>query len=174
MQEIEVKIRIEENPQNTAEKILKQGAVRVKNRYFEENTIYDFPDNILKLKRQAVRLRKIGKKATLTFKGSPQKSRRFKIRDEFETEVKNSNQLKKILKSLGLAPSFTYSKHRTVFKYKKLKIFVDETQAGNFIELEGDRSDIVRFARCLGYSNADFITQDYVALLSNCKKAPKT
>lgn len=169
MLEIEVKIQPKESPKESAEKILSLGAVLVKSRYLEENTLYDFPGHILTNKQQAVRLRKIGKRCYLTFKGSPQKSRRFKIRDEYETEVKNANQLKKILKSLGLSPSYTYSKYRTVFKYKKLKIFVDETQAGNFIEFEGQRSDIVRFARSMGYANSSFITKDYITLLKSSK-----
>ena len=172
MLEIEVKIQIKENPEEAAEYILKQGAVLVKDRYFEENTLYDFPGQILTNKRQAVRLRKIGKRSYLTFKGSPQKSRRFKIRDEYETEVKNASQLKKILKSLGLSPSYTYSKYRAVYKYKKLKIFVDETQAGNFIEFEGQQSDIMRFARSMGYANSSFITEDYITLLKASKNIP--
>ena len=166
MLEIEVKIRIDENPKEVTDRILGFGARLVKDRYFEENTLYDFPGQILRLKQQAVRLRKIKKKAYLTFKGSPQKSRRFKIREEFETEVKNAVQLKKILKSLGLSPSFSYTKHRTAFKYKKLKIFLDETQAGLFVEFEGERSDIMRFARSMGFTNSSFITKDYIALLT--------
>lgn len=172
MLEIEVKVRIETNPEEAAEKILRQGALPAKDRYFENNTLYDFPGRILAQKKMAVRMRTAGKKCYLTFKGPPQKSRRFKVREEYETEVKKAVQLKKILQSLGLIPSFSYSKHRRVFKHKKLKIFLDETAAGNFIEFEGERSDIVRFARSLGYSNSSFITADYVALLSASADPP--
>lgn len=172
MVEIEVKIQIDENPDAAVEKILKCGAFLVKNRYFEENTLYDFPSRILTQKKQAVRVRTIEKKTYLTFKGSPQKSRRFKIREEYETEVKKAGQIKKILKSLGLSPSFSYSKYRRVFLHKKLKIFVDETQAGNFLEFEGERSDIVSFARSMGYSNSSFITKDYVTILSTAGQFP--
>jgi len=163
MLEIEVKIQIK-NPKGMAHKIVELGAQLVRARYFEENTLYDFSDLALTKKNQAFRLRKIKRKAYLTFKGSPQKSRQFKIREEYETEVKSANQIKKIIKSLGLVPKFQYDKFRTVFRKKKLKICLDETPVGDFIELEGEQSHIVRFASSLGFSRADFIKKNYIDL----------
>jgi predicted adenylyl cyclase CyaB len=169
MLEIEVKIQIK-NPKEIAHKIIEQGAQLVRERYFEENTLYDFPDLTLTNKRQAFRLRKINKKAYLTFKGSPQKSRQFKIREEYETEINNLNQIKKIIKSLGLVPKFQYDKFRTVFRKKKLKICLDETPVGSFIELEGEQSHIVKFASSLGFSRTDFIKKNYIDLYSESRK----
>jgi len=169
MLEIEVKIQIK-NPKEMAHKIVEQGAQLVRERYFEENSLYDFSDLTLTKKQQAFRLRKIKKKAYLTFKGSPQKSRQFKIREEYETEVKNVNQIKKIIKSLGLVPKFQYDKFRTVFKKKKLIICLDETPVGNFIELEGEQSHIVRFASSLGFSRTDFLKKSYIDLYSELGK----
>lgn len=120
MVEIEVKIRIIDI-KNLGEKILQLGAKLEKERFYEENTLYDFPSKILYKKRQALRLRKMNKKSFLTFKGPPQKSRKFKIREEYETEVKNEKQLRKILKSLGFIPVFNYEKHRTVYRKKRLE-----------------------------------------------------
>lgn len=163
MLEIEVKIKIK-NPKELAARIVDLGAQLVRERYFEENTLYDFPDQSLTNKQQAFRLRKIKKKAYLTFKGSPQKSRQFKIREEYETEVNNANQIKKIIKSLGLVPKFHYDKFRTVFRKKNLNICVDETPVGNFLELEGEQNHIVKFASSLGFSRANFIKKNYVDL----------
>ncbi|MGD2245117.1 MAG: class IV adenylate cyclase [Candidatus Aminicenantes bacterium] len=164
MLEIEVKIQIK-NPELMSQKILDLGATQHRARFFEENTLYDYPDQTLTKKRQAVRLRTTHQTAFLTFKDHPQKSRTFKIREEFETEVKNALQMKKIMKSLGLVPSFEYKKFRTVFRAKNLKICVDELPIGSFIELEGEQNHIVRFAESLGFSRKDFIKKDYVALL---------
>ncbi len=171
MVEIEVKIRIIDI-KNIGEKILQLGAKLEKERFYEENTLYDFPSKILYKKRQALRLRKMNKKSFLTFKGPPQKSRRFKIREEYETEVRNEKQLKKILKSLGFVPVFNYEKHRTVYRKKSLKISLDETSIGNFIELEGKRGEIVKFANALGVSKREFIKQDYIQLIR--KESVKT
>jgi len=164
MIEIEVKIKVKDlNPYR--EKILNLGANLVKERFYEENILYDFPSQSLFKKSHALRVRKIGKKSFLTFKGAPQKSRKFKIREEYETGIKDQKQLRKILKSLGLIPFFEYKKYRAVFKKGKLKICLDETPVGDFIEMEGERSDIVRFAQALGFSKDQYVKLDYIELI---------
>lgn len=164
MVEIEVKIRISDL-KKIKERIEAQGARCVGSRHQEENTLYDFTDRSLYTKQHAIRLRSVDKKTFLTFKGAKQKSRKFKIREEFETEVKNKKQLEKILQSIGLKPVFRYQKHRTVYRKKNLKISLDETSVGNFLELEGSQSDIVRFAKELDISKQEFIKTDYIQLM---------
>jgi len=115
MTEIEVKIRID-NLEKLKEKLTALGAEIIKDRHGEENTLYDFPSQLLFSQQRALRLRTENKKAYLTFKGPPLKSRKFKIREEFETEVKNPKQMKKILKELGFIPTFSYKKYRTIYR----------------------------------------------------------
>lgn len=167
--EIEVKIKIEDIEKLKA-RLAEHGANLIKARHREENTLFDFPSGNLYKKRCALRLRDENRKTFLTFKGPPLKSRKFKIRQEYETEVKNRRQLKKILKELGLIPTISYNKYRSVFKKKKLKICLDETSVGNFLELEGERQDIVQFARSLNFSKKDFIKMDYIQLIHKGKK----
>lgn len=169
MLEIEVKIKINDI-KIIPSKLLAQGAKLEKERFFEDNTLYDFSSGQLYKKQHALRVRKINNKTYLTFKGSKQKSRKFKIREEFETEVKNRKQFTKILRSLGLSPVFNYKKFRTVYRTKGLKICLDELSIGHFIELEGERHEIVKFARSLGFSKKDFIKLDYIQLIKNLEK----
>jgi adenylate cyclase class 2 len=169
MIEIEVKIRIN-NPAEITERIKALNVKLDRERHLEKNILYDYPTQDLYKKHYALRVRSVNKKTFLTFKGAAQKSRKFKIREEYETEVKNGKQLRKILKSLGLQPAFTYNKYRTVFRTKRLKICLDETSAGNFIELEGQQNDIVRFAEALRLSKKDFIKLDYIQLIRNHEK----
>lgn len=164
MLEIEAKIKVD-NLKAIKEKILALGGQLVKDFYREWNVFYDFADGRLTRNRQALRLRLVDKKAFLTFKGQPLKSRSFKIREEFETEVKNLKQIKKILKKLGLKQIFEYRKKRAILKKDRVKICLDETEAGFFIELEGKRSDLVKLARQLGFSRKDFLTADYVQMI---------
>ena len=166
MIEIEVKIKID-NPEDFTKKIIDLDAVLERERRWEENTLYDFATKDLYKKNHALRVRKVNKKIFLTFKGATQKSRKFKIREEYETEVKNEKQLKKILKSLGLQPVFTYNKYRTVFRKKRLKVCLDETSIGTYLELEGQQNEIVRFAEALKLSKGDFIKKDYIQLIKN-------
>lgn len=168
MVEIEVKIRVDDLD-SFKEKIVNLDARLEKERYSEENTLYDFSTQALTKKQQALRLRVAGKKIFLTFKGPPEKSRKFKIRKEYETEVKNKKQISQILKSLGFLPVFSYSKFRTVYRKKNLKICLDEMSIGNFIELEGERNEIVKFTNALGISKKEFIKLDYIQLIKKAK-----
>ena len=169
MLEIEIKVRVPDLKPVRA-RLLELGAVLIRDRHHETNTLYDFRDGALYGKQQALRLRTIGRKAYLTFKGTPQKSRRFKVREEFETEVNNGRHLRLALKALGLVPVFSYEKRRTVLKKGRLKICLDETAAGCFIEFEGDREKIVRFTKLLKIPRNDWIKLDYVQLLKMAGK----
>ena len=164
MIEIEVKIRIEDSKAMLG-RLLALGAVLTRPRFLEENTLYDFPPGTLRSARRALRVRKSGRRTTVTFKGEPRKSRSFKVREEFETGVGDAGQIRKILGALGLQPAYSYRKHRTQLRKGPLAICIDETEAGAFLELEGRRHDITRFAKSLGVGRADFIRDDYVALI---------
>ena len=166
MTEIEIKIRIGD-PGAMREKLLGLGVAVSRDRHFERNVLYDFDSGALRASRRALRLRTTGKRATLTFKGEPQKSRSFKVREEFETQVRDPKQMRKILKALGLRETFSYRKHRTVLRKSRLTVCIDETPVGNYLELEGERHEIVRFAKSLGYGRADFITLSYIEMIGD-------
>ncbi|HPW18215.1 MAG TPA: class IV adenylate cyclase [Candidatus Aminicenantes bacterium] len=165
MIEIEVKLRVGE-AKAARERVLALGAVVVRERHLERNVLFDFAAGTLREGRRALRLRTTGRRATLTFKGEPRKSRSFKVREEFETQVRDPGQARRILRALGLRETVAYEKRRTVFRKARLTVALDETAAGNFIELEGERHEIVRFAKALGFGRADFVTASYVDLLT--------
>ena len=164
MLEIEVKLRVGDAAE-ARRKLLALGARLVRERALEENILFDVPGGGLAAKGQALRLRIVGRKAFLTFKGAPRKSRSFKVREEFETEVRNGKSMKRILAALGFREAFAYRKHRTWLRTNRLAVTLDETAVGIFIELEGERHEITRFARSLGYKRTEFITRSYVAMI---------
>ncbi|MBN2264302.1 MAG: class IV adenylate cyclase [Candidatus Aminicenantes bacterium] len=166
MTEIEVKIRIDD-PKAARASILALGAAVARDRHLETSVLYDFAPPVLGASRRVLRLRTAGRRATLTYKGEPRKSRSFKVREEHETQVRDPKAARRILSALGLKEVFRYRVHRTVFQKSRLTICVDETAAGSFIELEGERHEIVRFARSLGFGRTDFITRSYVELLGD-------
>jgi len=164
MIETEMKVRVADLAALRT-RLLAMGAVVAQERHREENILYDFRDKRLTGKREALRVRRIGRKTFLTFKGAPEKSRRFKIRTEYETEARNGRQLIRILQALDLAETVRYEKFRTVLRQGNLKICLDETKAGNFAEFEGEREKIVRIARTLDMPQADWIRKSYLTLL---------
>ncbi|MDY0232187.1 MAG: class IV adenylate cyclase [Candidatus Saccharicenans sp.] len=164
MIETEVKIKISDL-KDTRRKLLEMGCQVNRDFYREWNALYDYEDGRLEKKQQALRLRQAGKKVFLTFKGPPLKSRSFKIRQEYESEIKNLRAFKRIMKELGLRPVFEYRKKRMLLRMGRVKICLDETEVGNFLELEGKRSDIVKLAARIGYCRKDFIKLDYVQMI---------
>ncbi len=169
MLEIEIKVPAPDL-KAARERLAALGAVLVRERHREENTLYDRKDGELGSGRRALRLRIAGRKSFLTYKGAPQKSRKYKVREEFETEVKNVRQVRKILAGLGYRPVFQYEKHRTVLRIKTLKICLDETAAGMFLEFEGEREKIAKVSKQLGIPKKDWIKLDYIALLIRAGK----
>jgi adenylate cyclase class 2 len=162
--EIEIKFRVADL-ERVRRDLLEMGAVVIRERHREDNRLYDFPTGTLRANRQALRLRTAGKKTVLTFKGTPEKSRRFKVRREYETEMRDAAALRKILKALGLSPVFRYAKQRTVLRWGRVTICLDELAIGNFVELEGERQHIVKLAKRMNVPSGDWLKKDYIQML---------
>jgi adenylate cyclase class IV len=91
----------------------------------------------------------------------------YKIREEHEIRVSDQEGATRILEGLGLRPCFRYEKFRTTYQLPgigNLKVEVDETPIGLFLELEGTRREIDRAAARLGFGSAEYITKSYGAL----------
>jgi adenylate cyclase class 2 len=170
MLEIEVKVRTDDL-QAVREKLAGRGAQVLQERHREENTLYDFRSGELTRRKQALRLRKQGRRSVLTFKGAPHPSRRFKVRQEFETEVRDNKEARRILKALGLVPIFDYVKHRTVLRIGRVRVCLDETAVGNFLEIEGERNRITALLKSLGIPGRAMIKRDYVEMLIEAGRA---
>jgi predicted adenylyl cyclase CyaB len=164
MVEIEVKIKVG-SPGEAKRRLLAAGCVVEKERSVEADAFYDFPDGRLAAKNLALRLRTVRRRSWITLKGPARKSRSFKIREEFESEVRDPAGFRRILKALGLRIVFQYRKRRTLFRQGRLRISLDETSVGKYVEIEGRRSDIVKFAKSLGYARKDFVVLDYVRMI---------
>jgi adenylate cyclase class 2 len=197
-QEIEIKLRVADVA--ALRRCLKHLRARESSpRTYEFNTLYDTPKKDLGRRGRLIRIRfertsshGSGKnrpgavKSTLTYKGPAQslssaritpgklkKAARYKIKEEIEVAVSNGETMQFILNALGLHPVFRYEKFRTTFTLlgvRNLKIELDETPIGTFLELEGAPPAIDRAAKLLGYTRADYITTTYGALyIADCR-----
>ena len=191
--EIEVKLRIADQRQFLRQlKRLKAKLTRP--RVHEMNTLYDTPEAQLARKGQMLRIRvertaaraesaltkrkMAGEKseisALLTFKEPVTRAKanepgRYKVREEHEVRISDHEEMPKILQALGLRPSFRYEKFRSTFMLPgmtHLKLTIDETPIGVFVELEGERREIDRAARMLGFTRSDYINKSYGELLA--------
>ncbi len=189
--ETEVKLRV---PDRTRflRKLARLKAKLKRGRVHEMNTLYDTARGDLIARGEILRLRverpasrtngrgkpreaggkELEASAWVTFKrpamaeGASQQ-KQYKIREEYEVRIFGSEELPRILEALGLQPTFRYEKFRTTYelpRLKGLKVVLDETPIGIFVELEGASRQIDRAAKLLGFSAEDYINKSYGAL----------
>jgi adenylate cyclase, class 2 len=198
-QEIEIKLRVQDVAA-TRSRLKRLRAREISPRTHEFNTLYDTPRQDLKRRGQLIRIRieqpasSFGKRrpnenaaAILTYKGPSLSSSTateagghsnfrsyFKIKDEAEVSVAGADEMARILHGLGLHPVFRYEKFRTTYALpgvRGLKVELDETPVGTYLELEGPVAGIERGAHLLGYDRNDYLKETYGSLyLAACRR----
>jgi adenylate cyclase class 2 len=116
------------------------GFTLVTERTFESNTLYDTPERDLRSRKQLLRLRQYGNRATVTHKRQPDAGdggQRYKTRIETESQIEDFDALAEIFAQLGYAPAFRYEKYRTEWEAGEGHLVLDETPIGIWAELEG-------------------------------------
>jgi adenylate cyclase, class 2 len=170
--EIEIKFRVDDR-RALARKLRGAGFRLVMPRTHEMNTLYDLPGEVLRARRELLRIRKYGSEWTLTHK-SGGKIGRHSSRVEIETGVVDGRKMDAILRALGYAPSFRYEKFRAEWTDGKGQVVVDETPIGDFCEIEGLPRWIDATAKKLGVTTADYITKNYAGLFLEWKARTKS
>jgi adenylate cyclase class 2 len=162
--EIEIKLRIDD-PAASLTALQTAGFQISQPREFESNILYDTEDRRLFHSGMLLRLREVGGRSMLTWKG-PAVPGPHKSRPERETAIGSSETFAFVLGQLGYMPVFQYEKFRTELKGvpPEATVTVDETPIGNFMELEGPPEWIDSTARALGFSKEDYITESYGGL----------
>lgn len=167
--EVEVKFRVADL-RALARELRAAGFRMVTRRTHEMNTLYDLPGEVLRARKELLRLRKYGSEWTLTHKSRGKKAR-HSSRVELETGVTDGKKMDAILGALGYSPSFRYEKFRAEWTDRKGQVVVDETPIGNFCEIEGPSRWIDATAKKLGVTPADYITKNYATLFADWKQA---
>src|SRR5437588_8048694 len=165
--EIEVKFRVADL-RGLARKLRAAGFRVTTRRSHEMNTLYDLHGEVLRARKELLRLRQYGSEWTLTHKAG-KKIGRHSSREELETGVTDGKQMDLILRALGYAPSFRYEKFRAEWTDGKGQVVVDETPIGDFCEVEGPPRWIDATAKKLGVSESDYITKNYAGLFVEWK-----
>lgn len=166
--EIEIKFRVD-NLRALTRKLRMAGFRLVTRHTHEMNTLYDLPGEVLRKKKQLLRIRKYGEEWRLTHKSGTVRGI-HSSRIELETKVEGGKILDAILRALGYSPSFRYEKFRAEWADKKGHVAVDETPIGKFCEIEGPPHWIDATAEKLGVAPTDYITKNYATLFAEWKQ----
>lgn len=166
--EIEVKLRVG-SAAEASSLLARLPASRKEDRAFEHNEIFDTPAGALFTAHRLLRLRTVGDRGMITYKEPVQTDLRAKVRAEIQTGVTSPDAARAILGRLGFVCVYRYQKHRSYFAWtdpdgSELAISLDETPIGVYLELEGAAPVIERAARQMGFTESDYIIDDYHAL----------
>jgi len=171
--EVEVKLGVASLPE-AHRRLAALPATLTDERQFEDNDIFDLPDGRLSAARSLLRLRVVGDGGMVTFKsiveGPGWDTVRAKVRAEVQTAVGTPEAMRDIFLRLGLSRVYRYQKYRSYYRWTHpdsgaaLCISLDEMPIGIYLELEGDKQAIDAAARRMGWTQDDYITDDYRTL----------
>ena len=130
----------------------------------EVNILFDTAGSQLAAAGQVLRVRRVGDRHILTFKGPATFDGAVKKRREIELEVSSSGRISELLHALGYAPGMRYEKDRESWNLGGARVDLDHTPIGNFVEIEGPISCLEATARQLGLDPADAVAQSYISL----------
>jgi adenylate cyclase class 2 len=137
----------------------------------ETNDLLDTVDRVLTAAGRVLRMRTIGDRHLLTFKGPARYQGRVKHRLELELEVGDRRVMLEILQALGFRPVIRYEKDRETWRAGEVIITLDHTPMGDFVELEGAAAEITGVARTVGLDPAAAVLGSYVSLWQEYRRS---
>src|SRR5262245_27376529 len=171
MQEIEIKFALKDTKAAEGQ-LLEAGFRLVVARHVETNYLFDNEPGTLRSLGRLLRVRQTPSKQTVTFKGPILAAAKLKQREEIECRVEDAETMIRILEGVGFKVRMQYSKHRTVYEKDGFSVSLDETEAGDYLEIEGpSEGEIITLGAYLGYSEQDFIRRTYADLIGEKRRA---
>lgn len=179
MKEMEIRI-IDIDVEEIRRKLLRINAPKVKQEN-QINNIYDFSDKRLLMSKGYARIRTVKDQLTnstvhyITTKKLISQEK-YKIMEEYESEIKDEAAAKGIFESLGLKLIQSIKKYRESYKYKNTLIEIDINDkdfcAFPYIEIEStDEAEIQEVLALLGYTFSDTTSKSIYEILKSKKDA---
>ena len=148
MIEVEKKFRLTKRQRDAVLRRLPEIGASLQREEFEENTLYSGEG--LNSGSCVLRLRRVGRNATLTYKKRIPSASSIKQQREEETAVADPEAMEAILEALGYTRALVYEKRRQTWVLGKTEIVIDVLPFGLFMEIEGRINEIKTVERKLG------------------------
>jgi predicted adenylyl cyclase CyaB len=172
MEEIEIKFAVR-STKTVTDKLRKLGFRIAVARHLEKNYVFDDSGGSLQASGKLLRVRETPSRNTVTYKGPILATSKLKHREEIECRVESAETMIRILEETGFRVRTEYSKYRTVFEKENFSVSLDETEAGNYLEVEGPSDEeITNLGTKLGYSEKDFVRRTYAELIRDRRGTP--
>ena len=177
-QETEAKFYVRDLDKITA-RLHELEAPLIQRRVLETNIRFDLPDASLRSEGRVLRLRR-DTEARFTYKGASTNEQGVLSRTEIEFTVGDFEKAKKFIEALGYQKLLYYDKYRTTYALESdsllsglqsCHIMLDELPYGNFVEIEGENSEMIRaIADQLNLNWDTAIGTSYTALFERARK----
>jgi adenylate cyclase class 2 len=140
------------------------GGRRLADALLETNILFDTADGELAGSGRVLRLRRIGDRRVMTYKDRATMNGAVKQRREIELDIGSVERMTELLGALGFAPSIRYQKWRESWHWSAIRVELDHTPMGDFVELEGDADRLEDAARRLGLEPGNAVAGSYIEL----------
>lgn len=160
--EIEKKYRLTKPQRTRLLRRLREIKAKPLGEQFEENSLYR--GGALDAGQRALRIRRIGKSAILTFKERFPSASSVKHQLEEETEVADAGALDAILNALDFEVALVYEKRRARWKVGRAEVVIDELPFGLYLEIEAGEAEIGRVEALLGAESLKVEVDTYPGL----------
>lgn len=130
----------------------------------EENWVLDDAAGTLRQEGCLLRVRRWGRRNTVTYKGPASFSGGVKRRREVELSVSDAGKALELFASLGFAVVFRYQKVREEWRVGLVTVALDHTPMGAFLELEGPADALRPLAQDLGLELREALAASYLEL----------
>ena len=147
----------------------------IQRRVLETNLRFDLPDGSLRSAGRVLRLRR-DTEARFTYKGPSTNEQGVLSRTEIEFTVGDFEKAKEFMEALGYQKLLYYDKYRTTYALPQTSevwahIMLDELPYGNFVEIEGKSTEMIRaIADQLNLNWDTAIGTSYTALFERARK----
>ena len=152
----------------------------IQRRILETNLRFDLPDGSLRSEGRVLRLRR-DTEARFTYKGPSTNEQGILSRTEIEFTVGDFEKAKEFMEALGYQKLLYYDKYRTTYALQTsevsetsevfVHVMLDELPYGNFVEIEGESSEMIReVANQLNLNWDAAIGTSYTALFERARK----
>lgn len=164
--EIEAKWRADEREHERLRAALRQAGASCTGTVREVNTLFDTADDVIRLRGQVLRLRRLDDgHNTVTLKGPSTYRDGIKTRRETEVGVADGDAMRAVLNGLGFGVSLEYRKTRESWDLDGTVVALDTLEFGRFVEIEADEDRIRRAAALLGLDMNNVELRGYPSIM---------
>ncbi len=165
--EVEAKVRVDCSLLEELGRVVEKLG-RLEADVFEEDAYYQHPCRDFRVTDEALRVRRVGKRVELTYKG-PKKVHRG-VKSRLELTIRVEGDIGAVLEALGFQRVAVVKKRRSYYLLEKprVKVSLDVVEGlGCFVEveaLEGGVEAVEEALRLLGLDRAERIVKSYLEL----------